>query len=333
MNKTSILKKSIFTGLTFAMVLGGSAAAFANVNDKDKNKTENAASVRLLGSQEKAASASVKADESITRADMISLINRSFQLTEKAQITFSDLSNSDLAYDQIAIAVKAGYVKGYSDGTIRPNQNITHKDAIDMVANLVTLKLSSIKDKYLREAMIAGWSNKAIAGILDTEILDITIFWPKDKFTIKAAVTLIDKSLDFAKELGITIPKAPTGDTGTGTTPSTGGTGTGTTPPTGGTGTGTAPPTGGTVKTYDAAGVYGPATGKETIKGNVVVSAPSITLQNLVIEGDLWITAADTDGDAYFKNVTVKGVAHIQNGGVNNVHIEEGCDFASVKMY
>jgi hypothetical protein len=71
--------------------------------------------------------------------------------------------------------------------------------------------------------------------------------------------------------------------------------------------------------TFDKAGTYGPATGSETITGNVVISADGVILQNYKIEGDLNITAAVGDGNVTLKNVTVTGTTTVSGGGQNSV--------------
>lgn len=71
--------------------------------------------------------------------------------------------------------------------------------------------------------------------------------------------------------------------------------------------------------TYDKAGTYGPATGTETISGNVVISVPDVILQNVTIEGDLLLAEGIGNGNATLNNVTVKGTTIVRGGGPNSV--------------
>jgi len=52
-------------------------------------------------------------DNSITRAEFMALVNRAFGFNKKAAIGFFDVSATDWFYDEIAKAVKAGYISGY----------------------------------------------------------------------------------------------------------------------------------------------------------------------------------------------------------------------------
>ena len=79
---------------------------------------------------------------------------------------------------------------------------------------------------------------------------------------------------------------------------------------------------------YNAQGIFGPEEGRETAAGNVTVSVSGVTLQNLVIEGDLFLTAGIGDGDFEADGVVVKGRTVVSGGGeesvvFNNTSLEE----------
>jgi len=52
-------------------------------------------------------------------AEWVTLVNRVFNLQEKAQISFTDVSETGAYYNDIQKATAAGYVTGYDDGTFR----------------------------------------------------------------------------------------------------------------------------------------------------------------------------------------------------------------------
>src|SRR6056297_212923 len=70
---------------------------------------------------------------------------------------------------------------------------------------------------------------------------------------------------------------------------------------------------------YSEEGTFGPASGTETIEGNVTVTVDGVTLQNIIINGDLHISAGVGDGDATFEDITVKGETIINGGGMSTV--------------
>ncbi|OXM13211.1 S-layer homology domain-containing protein [Paenibacillus herberti] len=76
-------------------------------------------------------------------------------------------------------------------------------------------------------------------------------------------------------------------------------------------------------KEYNKAGVYGPSTGSQEVNGNVQISASGVTLQNLVIRGDLILDKAIGEGDAFLSGVKVTGKTYIRGGGVHSVHVKD----------
>ncbi|BBH22996.1 hypothetical protein Back11_43410 [Paenibacillus baekrokdamisoli] len=76
------------------------------------------------------------------------------------------------------------------------------------------------------------------------------------------------------------------------------------------------------VTVYNTAGTYGPATGTQTINGDVVINVAGVTVQNLEINGKLLFAAGIGSGDAFLNNVTVKGDTTINGGGVNSLHFK-----------
>ncbi|MNM04677.1 Cellulosome-anchoring protein precursor [compost metagenome] len=73
---------------------------------------------------------------------------------------------------------------------------------------------------------------------------------------------------------------------------------------------------------YNTAGVYGPESGNVTVKQNVEIHAPNVTLQNTVIEGNLTLGKEIADGDAFIKNVIVTGSTTVLGGGAHSVHLQ-----------
>ena len=74
---------------------------------------------------------------------------------------------------------------------------------------------------------------------------------------------------------------------------------------------------------YNKPGVYGPAAGKQIIRGNVAVNTADVTLHNMTIDGNLRLGAGIGDGEAMIQNVTVTGITTIEGGGANSIHFED----------
>ena len=71
-----------------------------------------------------------KPDQPITRGELSKVINKIFNYTEADTEMFSDVDKEkDWYYNDVAIAKKAGYIKGYEDGTFRGENNMTREEA------------------------------------------------------------------------------------------------------------------------------------------------------------------------------------------------------------
>ena len=72
----------------------------------------------------------------ITRAELATILARFCETADTSKDYFNDISGS-WARQYINQAAKAGLVQGYSDGTFRPNQNITRAETIVMVNRIL----------------------------------------------------------------------------------------------------------------------------------------------------------------------------------------------------
>ena len=68
----------------------------------------------------------------ISRAEFIAMLAR-FGNIQKGSCDFTDVPKNHWAYDSIATATKAGWVKGYTDGTFKPEQSITRAEAMAII--------------------------------------------------------------------------------------------------------------------------------------------------------------------------------------------------------
>jgi hypothetical protein len=220
-------------------------------------------------------------DRPISRGELMALINRSFNLKETASISFSDLKVGNWAYEQAAIAVKAGYVQGYKDGTIRADQLVRRDEAAAMIAKLLELQQgdTTVLKSFSDGAQLAEWSKPAVSALISKGIIkgfpDKT-YRPKGNLTRAESVTILERSLS---EIG-------------------------------------------NVTTIGSAGVFGPETGTETVKGNAVINHEGVTLQNMVIEGNLTLAKGIGEGDVFLNNVHVLGTLSVAGGGEHSVHLK-----------
>ncbi|MEK3884911.1 S-layer homology domain-containing protein [Paenibacillus sp. PL2-23] len=218
----------------------------------------------------------------VTRVELVTLINRAFGLTDSGVSTFSDVKAGEWAFEQIGIGVKAGYIKGYEDGTFQPKRQVTREEASYMITSLLQLgdssldALLSFQDAHtLTQSGKQAMANLVNAGILNG--LSDGSLSPKGGLTRAQAVTVLDSALAIINPTTV----------------------------------------------FDEPGIYGLEFGHGTIRGDVVISAAGVTLQNVTITGNLTVTAEVGEGDVYFKGIVVEGESLIQGGGPNSIHFED----------
>lgn len=133
MNKTNAFKKWMITGLTLAMVLGGSSAAFAHGDDHGDKGQDNKGD---HGSKASHINMNAKGNVQVGDGNTQFIIN------------FGDVKGADVewAVKNIASLASKHVFEGYEDGTFRPRQSISHIEAIT-----AAVRLMGLKDKALAE--------------------------------------------------------------------------------------------------------------------------------------------------------------------------------------
>jgi hypothetical protein len=139
-------------------------------------------------------------DNSITRAEFVTFLNRAFNLTQTADISFNDVSPSDWFYTDIQKAKAAGIVSGYEDNTFRPNNTITREEAMSIVVRLK--KLPTVSNDYLSNFndaySVSDWAkdavNTAVAYGLVSGYSDNTI-GSGNSITRAEAIVILNRAL------------------------------------------------------------------------------------------------------------------------------------------
>ncbi len=192
MSKT--FKKTVISGLTLAMVLGGSTAAFADGkgkgHDKDKDRDWE------------------KRDKIEKKMDFDKDVNINIKLT------FDDLKGKDVEWAQRYIASLASkrVFEGYEDGTFQPRKTITRIEAITAAVRLMGLRdqaesadakaanlnfkdADKLKQKY---PWATGYVSVALQNDLFTETDDM--IQPEKEADRLWATTLLVKAMKLQNE-------------------------------------------------------------------------------------------------------------------------------------
>lgn len=225
----------------------------------------------------------LKPNAPVKRGEFVALLNRALKLSSAS----TQLSFSDLAPDHWAYQDIAIAVNaGYlkgSAGKVNPDQNTFRQEAAVMIASALQLDTQSGGD-VSQFGDVSQIANWSKGAIAVLAAHNVFKGDTKGNLRPKANITRAEAVVAIDAALSLQN-KADT--------------------------------------VFDKAGVYGTAEKTTIIKGNVVISADGVTLQNTIINGDLTIAKEVGDGDVILKKVTVKGTTNVNGGGEHSVHLED----------
>ncbi len=190
----------LLIGCLFAFAITGYAASQAAYEEAEQSWAAPALKEWLdLGWLQGYPDGTIKPEMPVTRAEMVSMINRAFELSDTAPFFYQDVKTSDWFYTEIGKAVQAGYIPEGGNGRIRPEQIITREEAALMLATLVQLELPREQDTPFKDNdRIQEASRGAVANLAEKGIVqgypDDT-FRPDEPVTRASAVSMIDRLL------------------------------------------------------------------------------------------------------------------------------------------
>ena len=111
-----------------------------------------------------------KPDKAISRIEFMIILNRVCGFTERddeAAKAFEDVKETDWYFEQVSIALSAGYTNGTSTTTMSPNAKITRQEAFTMIARVagVSSEDLSVLDKFSDADTIGKFFKSSIAGL------------------------------------------------------------------------------------------------------------------------------------------------------------------------
>lgn len=116
----------------------------------------------------KGANGKIRAEDSLTRAEMATIVNRSFKSFKISSLEeFKDVTKDDWYYDEMGKAVHMRTFKG-SGEKLNPKENITREEAFVVLAR--AFKISDSKEDALnkfsdRDGM-SDWAKEEVAGLV-----------------------------------------------------------------------------------------------------------------------------------------------------------------------
>ena len=111
-------------------------------------------------------------DNSITRAEFLTLVNKIFKFENKTNINFIDVRPDYWAYSEIQKGISAGYVSGDKNGTLRPDDFITRQEAAVIINKLLdNTEITDNKPNFKDAYDIDEWAKNSVDIVYEYGIL------------------------------------------------------------------------------------------------------------------------------------------------------------------
>jgi len=140
---------------------------------------------------------SFRPDNNITRAEFMALVNKGFGYTETAPISYPDVKATEWYYNSVAVAKAAGYISGYPDGTMKPENLISREEAAAIIMKIKTLETNADAANVFTDASKMTWSKGVVGAVADAKIMNgypDGSFGPQKLIKRGESVTLISSS-------------------------------------------------------------------------------------------------------------------------------------------
>lgn len=190
-----ILASLLALCLSISMVPTASFAQGSDIQGHWAQKTmEKWVSQKLMGGY---GEGYYKPDQEITRIEFMALLNKSLGLTVGTDVSFSDMNQGTWKTKTAGIAMSAGYVSGYTDGTLKPDAPITREEAASMIAKATGISQLDNKAAVSIKDMdqLSAWSQDYVVAVFQTKIMGgygNGHFKPAAKITRAESVAALD---------------------------------------------------------------------------------------------------------------------------------------------
>ena len=145
---------------------------------------------------------SFKPENTISRAEFMTMVNGIFGHTDVKATTYTDVKSDSWYADAVAKAAAAGYIEGYPDGTMKPDNSISREEAATIIMKINKLTENADAANKFIDASTLVWSKGAVGAVSEANIMtgypDLS-FQPKNYIKRGEAIFALDKSLAFSK--------------------------------------------------------------------------------------------------------------------------------------
>ncbi len=105
-----------------------------------------------------------KPDATMTRAEFMTIVNKVYNFTSEKDISFTDVKSNEWYYAVVKKAVAAGYISGYPDGRMLPNQPIQRQEVAAIFCKLESLNVDLQVAEQFKDIAGNSWAKGYIGA-------------------------------------------------------------------------------------------------------------------------------------------------------------------------
>lgn len=174
----------------------GSSVSFAYTDIENHWAKKNIESLSRINVIKGYSDETFRPDEYITRAELITIVNRLLKNTNQSYKYIPDVGSNDWYSEEIRKAVYSGIVQGNDEGMIRPNDYITREEAVLILQRAFVKKLPAYNTfSYKDINEVSTWSKEAFYTFMNMGYIsgyDDNTVKPKDNITRAEIVKIIN---------------------------------------------------------------------------------------------------------------------------------------------
>lgn len=107
----------------------------------------------------------------ISRAEFMKLVNSAFEYDQEEEIDYKDVSPGKWYVNVVKKAKAAGYISGYNDGTMKPDNPITREEVASIIARIMGLNSNEKGVEKFKDKDQIKWSKGYVGAVVKEEYM------------------------------------------------------------------------------------------------------------------------------------------------------------------
>lgn len=137
-----------------------------------------------------------KPQDSLTRSQFVKIVNKVFGYTQAGENKFTDVHQGKWYYEDVCIAVEAGYINGVGNGLFAPDDKVSREQVCVIMDNILKMEQLPYFTKPLDKVSL--WATDAVYKALSNGLValeDGDVFRATENMTRGEACLVLEKCL------------------------------------------------------------------------------------------------------------------------------------------